>query len=360
MRVLVLTTDAYGGHGGIAQYNRDLLSALCAMPEVTEVVAVPRNIHYAPGNLPHKLRYYPEAAGSKLRFIHVALRASRGHYDLVICGHINLLPVASLVNLKVRAPLVLLVYGIDVWQPPQSGLTRRLANKLSAVWSISEITRDRMVAWSGLSADYFQILPNAIDLSRYGPGPRNPALVSRYGLENRKVIMMLGRLSASERYKGVDEVLEAMPQLIKNEPMLTFLVAGDGDDRARLEDKARNLGLSGHVVFAGFVPESEKIDHFRLADAYVMPGRGEGFGFVFLEAMACGIPVVASRLDGSREAVRGGKLGRIVDPDDQGDIASAIKESLSKKSEVPEGLDYFAFPGFQSRLHAALLAVKRD
>ena len=80
-------------------------------------------------------------------------------------------------------------------------------------------------------------------------------------------------------------------------------------------------GLSDRVVFAGFIPEAEKADHYRLADAYVMPGRGEGFGFVFLEAMACGIPVVGSRLDGSREALRQGDLGILVDPDRPDDIA---------------------------------------
>jgi glycosyltransferase involved in cell wall biosynthesis len=85
-------------------------------------------------------------------------------------------------------------------------------------------------------------------------------------------------------------------------------------DRRCLQEKARSLGVHGRVVFAGYVPESEKADHYRLADAYVMPGRGEGFGIVYLEALACGVPVVASEVDGSREAVREGALGILVDP----------------------------------------------
>lgn len=360
MRILVITTDAFGGHGGIAQYNRDLLTALAAMPEVEEVVAIPRNLHFSPGVLPDKLRYYPKAAGSKLRFLCEVITASLGRFDLIICGHVNLLPVAAFLNIKIRAPLVLVVYGIDAWERHSSVLVRYVINKVSAVWSISEITRDRMVSWSGMTPSKFAILPNAIDLDRYEPAPKNTILAERYGLAGRKVIMMLGRLSASERYKGVDEVLNVMPRLMQREPALTFLVAGDGDDRRRLETKAAVLGVANQTVFAGFVSEAEKKDLFCSADAFVMPGRGEGFGFVFLEALACGIPVVASKLDGSREAVRNGQLGRLVNPEDAAELEAAILAVLKDPHVVPDGLAYFAFPQFQKRvMEATRRAVTR-
>lgn len=349
MRVLALLTDAYGAHGGIAQYNRDLMRALVAMPEVEEVVALPRNVSYALEDLPGNLRYHPEAAAGRLRYVLTAIGLVRERFDLVVCGHINLLPIAALVNLKFRAPMALLVYGIDVWKPHSSRLVRRLLGKVSAFWSISEFTRDRMIAWSGLPKEKFTILPNAIHLERYGPGPKNPALEARYGLSGCKVIMMLGRLSASERYKGVDEVLEAMPRLLEREPTLKFLVAGDGDDRPRLEDKARKLGLADRVVFAGFVAEGEKADVFRLADAFVMPGRGEGFGFVFLEALACGVPVVGSAIDGSREALRQGLLGRLANPDDPDDIIDSVLSLLGARQPPAKGLEYFSFSAFAAR-----------
>ena len=74
------------------------------------------------------------------------------------------------------------------------------------------------------------------------------------------------------------------------------------------------MGLSDRVIFTGYIPESEKIAHYNLADVYVMPSTGEGFGIVLLEAVACGVPVVGSRVDGSREALLDGQLGRLVDP----------------------------------------------
>jgi len=179
-------------------------------------------------------------------------------------------------------------------------------------------------------------------------------LLDHYKLENSILIMTLARLSGAEQYKGVDEVLEAMPALLEKEPRLKYLVAGDGDDRPRLERKAQSLGLSEKVIFAGMIKEADKADHFRLADAFVMPGRGEGFGFVFLEALACGVPAVGSQVDGSREALRDGMLGELVDPTNPESIKQGILKALAKPKAIPEGLGYFAWPAFAERVAAAM------
>jgi glycosyltransferase involved in cell wall biosynthesis len=172
--------------------------------------------------------------------------------------------------------------------------------------------------------------------------------------------MTMGRLAPEEQYKGFDEIIELLPALALDVPNLSYLIVGSGLDRARLEGKASSLGVGDRVVFAGFVPEEEKADHFRLADAFVMPGRGEGFGIVCLEAMACGVPVVASKADGSREAVLNGRLGIVVDPEDPGEIRSGIHAALSRPAGVvPDGLDYFSFENFTVRLHGVLETVLR-
>ena len=153
-----------------------------------------------------------------------------------------------------------------------------------------------------------------------GSGSKNPDLLQRYGLTGKTVLLTLSRSWTTDNYKGIDEVLELLPALAERIPEIAYLVVGEGDDRPRLEAKARALGIGDRVVFAGFIPESEKTEHYRLADAYVMPGWGEGFGFVYLEAMACGIPALGSKLDGSREALRDGDLGILVDPHDRDDL----------------------------------------
>jgi phosphatidylinositol alpha-1,6-mannosyltransferase len=349
VRVLLLTTDAFGGHGGIALYNRDLAHALALMPEVEEVVVIPRNMPLPPEPIPGKVKFLQTAVGGKWRYVLASVRACRGYFDLVICGHINLLPLAAMLNAYIRAPLVLMAYGIDVWKAP-STLARQWLRRVDAVWSISAITRDRMQTWSKLPDEIFSLLPNAIHLDRYGVGEKRRDLMERYGLTDAgQVIMTLARLPGAERYKGVDEVLEVMPALLQTAPGLKYLVAGDGDDRTRLVLKAQSLGIADHVVFTGMVDETDKADVFRLADAFVMPGRGEGFGFVFLEALACGIPVVGSRLDGSREALRGGLLGELVDPADAESIRQGILRALAKPKGVPQDLDYFAWPAFTAR-----------
>jgi glycosyltransferase involved in cell wall biosynthesis len=181
--------------------------------------------------------------------------------------------------------------------------------------------------------------------------PRNRELAARYHLENKRVLMTLGRVEAAERYKGFDEVLEIMPEL---EDDIAYVIAGGGNDVPRLQRKAAALGVAERVVFTGLLPEHEKADLYNLADVYVMPSRGEGFGFVLLEAMACGVPVIASRLDGGREAVRGGALGQLVDPTNPAEIRIAIEDALRTEKRIPDGLDYFSFANFEQRTHAII------
>ena len=259
--------------------------------------------------------------------------------------------------LQLRAPLALLVYGIDVWDAP-SAWVRHCMEAVDAVWSISAITRDRMSVWAGLADSKFALLPNAIHLDRYGVAEKRHDLVVRHGLEGRKVILTLARLPSFERYKGIDEVLDVLPSLLEIEPTLVYLIAGRGDDQTRLEAKSQALGLQANVVFAGFVEEADKADYFRLADAFVMPGRGEGFGFVFLEALACGVPAVGSRLDGSREALLEGELGELVDPADPVSVREGILRALAKPKNIPAGLAYFAWPRFRERIAAAVHSLR--
>lgn len=355
MRVLLLTTDSYGGHGGIAYYNRCLAEALAEMPEVEEVVVLARVMRFAPAEIPAKVRFMKESAGSKISYLRAMLPLAKEHFDLVVCGHINLLPIAAPFSMLKRAALVLQVHGIDVWQPIAGA--KFWLDRVDAVWSVSQISRDRMNTWAKLPESKYTVIPNTIHLDHYGLATRRMDIVERYGLDGRKVIMTLARLSSGERYKGIDEILEVMPALLEQEHDLVYMVLGDGDDQARLKAKAQSLGIADNVIFAGFVAESEKADYLRQADVFVLPGRGEGFGIVYLEAMACGIPVVGSKLDGSREALRDGMLGVLVDPADQASITQGILNALSKPKGIPDGLSYFAWPAFATRVAAGVRSL---
>ncbi len=355
MRSLMLTSDAFGGHGGVAKYNRDFITAVCLHRATREVVAIPRVGESELEPLPAKLTFVRDGLGGKGRFLTTVVRRAvrRQPFDLVLCGHVNLLPVALLAALRYQAPLILCVYGYEVWKPPPSRAAARACAYIDGFVSISRLTAERFRAWAPLAGKGEWVVPNAIELDRFSPGPKDPGLVARYGLQGKTIILTLARLDALERVKGVDEVLDVFACLLPRHPQLVYVVVGDGSDRSRLEQKARSLGIADKVVFTGRVEEREKVAHYRLADAFAMPSRWEGFGFVFLEALACGVPVVASQIDGGREAVRDGALGSLVDPRNPDDIIRGIEEALSKpKGIVPEGLAYFAFENFTSRVHA--------
>jgi len=360
MRVLFLSMEAFGGMGGIAQYNRDFLRALSSAPEVSEVVALPRRMPLPPETLPPKFTYITAALPNRITYIKAVIKLLRDNsrFEVIGCGHIKLLPMAFLAKLITRAPLFLIIYGIDAWKPTKNPITKYLLSKIDVIISISEITKQRFMEWSHLNQKKYFILPNAIAQRNYGVGVKSKDLVERYGLSGKTVLMTLGRLAPEEQYKGFDEIMELLPVLSRQIPQIAYLIVGDGEDRPRLEAKAQALGVGDRVVFAGFIPEAEKADHYRLADAFVMPGRGEGFGFVFLEALACGIPVVGSKLDGSREALRGGALGVLVDPRRPDEIQAGVLKALHQPSGViPPGLDYFSFENFARRCHEILRQV---
>jgi phosphatidyl-myo-inositol dimannoside synthase len=352
MKLLVFVTDAFGGRGGIAKFNRDLLTALCLHPRVEEVRALPRVIPEDPGALPNALRYETAAARGKTEYLYHTARLLKGPSDFsgVICGHLRLLLPAVVAARRYGVPLILIVHGIEAWRPPRIPGIRRCLDAVAAFVSVSRLTKQRFLEWAPLREEQGYIIPNCIDSAKFAPGPKPDYLLRRYGLSGR-VIMTLARLNSSERYKGIDEIVQLMPSLVQEIPDLVYLIAGDGDDRPRLQTKVNKLRMGQHVVFAGYIQEEEKADHFRVADAFVMPGRGEGFGIVYLEAMACGIPVVASTADASREAVLDGQLGLLANPDSPEEILSAIKEALNRIPCLQQQLEYFSFERFAERWH---------
>lgn len=350
----MLLHEAFGGRGGIAKFNRDLITALCAHPGVSSVTAIPRLAIEPPGALPPKLTYPTVGLlGKASWFLRVGVATlERRSYDLILCGHINLLPAAFAVRRLNAAPVALIIHGIEAWHRTGRRVTDALAGRIDFLISVSQVTRSRFFAWSGTETPS-AILPNTVDTGYFTPGPPDAALVRRWGVDGRRVVLTLARLEARERYKGIDEIVDVLPSVAAEFPDIVYVIAGDGSDRPRLEAKVRDRGLTNHVIFTGYVPESEKRDLYRAADVFAMPGHGEGFGIVYLEAMACGVPVIASTMDGSREAVREGALGLTVNPGDPAALREALRAALQRpKGVVPPGLDYFDLRHFQERAHS--------
>lgn len=359
MRILALYTDAFGGYGGIATANRHFLRGLCAYPPVQEVVAFPM-LQPEPisTSLPDALTHHTEGLGGKPAYLIALPRllARDRTFDAIWCGHIHLVPLALAARAATGAPVVLHIHGVDAWTPSHRKIVNWSVPYVDHVISVANVTKQRFTTWSGVAPERCHVLPNTIDFSGLAPGPERPDLVARYKLSDGPVLMTMGRLVGRTRKKGFDRVLEILPRLLATHPATRYLIAGKGPDRDRLAAKAEQLGVRDHVVFVGYVPESEKADHFRLADAYVMPSRGEGFGLVVLEALACGVPVVGSTADGTAEALQHGRFGAVVNPDDDNALLAAVRSTLRSETPVDTAAirTYYGCSAYRQRLHTLL------
>jgi phosphatidyl-myo-inositol dimannoside synthase len=329
LRILALVTDAFGGHGGIAQYNRDFLSALARCNGVGDVIVLPRRCAELMGTLPAGVRQL-RAIENRIAYAVAAPWTAMTHHpiDFVFCGHLFMAPLSAGICRVLNVPLWLQVHGLEVFWREHSALERRSVESATIVTTVSRYTRRRLLHWVGMDPARVKVLPNTVG-PQYQPGPKPPYLLERHGAGGKKVLVTVSRLGSSEQYKGHDRVIRALPRLLKQHPDTIYLIVGDGDGRPRLESLAVECGVAKNVQFTGSVPAEKLPDYFRLADVFVMPSTGEGFGIVFLEAMATGVHVVGGNRDGSVDPLADGELGWAVDPDNGQELISAICAALS-------------------------------
>ena len=351
LRVLALVTDAFGGHGGIAQYNRDLLSSLVRCERIGEVLVLPRGAVTSPGMLPSGIRQFSPVAGRRAYSLTAMGAIPRcWPIDIVFCGHIFMAPLAAIVARLSGARLWIQVHGIDAWQE-LPWFYRRAIEGADLITSVSRHTRRRLLAWVGIDPAHVKVLPNTVD-PRFQPGPKPDYLLDRHALYEKKILLTVSRLASSERYKGHDRVIRVLPRILLDHPDTIYLVVGDGDDRPRLEALTLECGVQDKVIFTGPVVAEELPDYYRLADLMVMPSTGEGFGIVFLEAMASGVPVIGGTQDGSLDPLSDGALGTAVDPDDDQALASAISAALRRPVRNANVATRFTKQSFGDHLQA--------
>jgi phosphatidylinositol alpha-1,6-mannosyltransferase len=253
----------------------------------------------------------------------LAALAVGGPVDVVFCGHLYMAPLARLVARLKRARLVIQAHGIEAWPQP-SAAQRAAVEAADMVLAVSRHTRAAIQSWAAISPERLIVLPNTV-AEAFTPGD-GAALRKALGLEGRKLLLTVGRMSAAERYKGHDRVIRALPSL---DARVAYVVIGEGDDRPRLEALARETGVADRVAFMGAQPHETALAAYRAADLFIMPSTGEGFGIAFLEAMACGTPAIGLGLAGARDALADGELGIGTDEDD---LAPAVARALKTPS----------------------------
>jgi glycosyltransferase involved in cell wall biosynthesis len=243
---------------------------------------------------------------------------------------------------KVRhRPYWVLVYGIEAWV--ELPYTKRLALRRAArVIGISEFTCQQVTRRQRVNAEGMALLPCAVDEALTTVEPAGAGPHQLVGKECR-MVLTVGRMASSEQYKGHDVILRALPSVLSRVPNLAYVVVGDGDDRPRLEAMADGLGVRHHVIFTGLVTDAELAALYRRSDIFALPARtqlgdreakGEGFGIVFLEAMAFGKPVIGPNYGAPAELIRHGENGLLVDPEDPAAIAGALLRLLEAPGDA--------------------------
>lgn len=339
-RVMVLGPHP-AGVGGIERVTRTLLGACSELygPDRVALCAVWRREGSA--SLPCRLLVAAAPAppgaparvsiATRVRFAAAAVRAARRWRRrlVVVAAHPHLSPVAWACRLVSGAPYAVWCHGYETWGRlrPSVRMALRRADLVFAPSAFSAGATERA---AGLAAGSVRVLP-------HGLSPEVAADASRVAADAGKVVLAVARLDPTNAYKGVDTLLRALPLLRARVADARLVVVGDGADRPRLKAIARTLGVDGAVRFAGRVSDEELRRLYASAAVFALPAatdlgpppRGEGFGLVFVEAGAAGLPVVAGAAGPVPEVVRDGEAGLLVDPADEQAVAEALCRLLT-------------------------------
>lgn len=267
---------------------------------------------------------------SKLKFATAAARAAARGARVVLAAHPNLAPVAQTMKLlRPRLRSIICMHGVEVWKP--LGAVRRWSlRRANVLLAPSLDTAERAARAQKLSSGKIRRLPWALDpqfAARVATSRSQAPLPAAY--PGGRVILTVGRWNSNERYKGMDHLIAALPRLLTDLPEVHLVAVGDGDDLEWLENLAEGSGVARHVHFVRGISQGELGAWYSACEVFALPSKGEGFGLVYLEAMAYGKPVIAGAHGGAPEIVEDGVTGYVVPHGDLPQLATALAALLS-------------------------------
>lgn len=267
---------------------------------------------------------------AKARFVSAALHVRLARPRLVVAAHPNLAPVGWMMKRTARdLRMVVVAYGIDVWS--RLPAHRRWAVLgADVVLAPSSDTAHRLVTVQRLPERRVGRLPLGLDPEFIGPAaPGHCSMDDHREFPDGRVVLTVGRQAAADRLKGIDVLIEALSRLLPGVPQASLVVIGEGADRPRLERLARELGVAHRVWFLGSVPTDTLAAAYRHCDVFALPSKKEGFGLVFLEAMAFGKPVVAGAHGGAPDIIQDGVTGYLVPYGEVEQLARVLERLLT-------------------------------
>lgn len=357
MKTILICPDLFNAEGGIARIMRLYLRALCERAAPGDKVGcvalmdsgdTSARVKMLLGDLPVHIE---NCERSRIGFLFVVLMRSSGSRSIV-CGHLHQLIIARLAQVfNSRLDYYLVAHGIEVWRP-YTLLERAALRGARRIFCVSEYTRRQMLRFdTSLAPERLVVLPNTFD-----PGFRPALGTAPQSATRRPRILVVSRLVKSDPYKGVDLMIEAMPEILRQFPNAQLRIVGGGDARPDLETLTRQRSLGDAVNFLGPIDDSALRDEYQSCDLFALPSRKEGFGLVYLEAMSYGKPCLAARAGGAPEVVDD-QVGALVEYGNVEEIAVAVA-SLLRHPRNPEliaaRVAQFSYANFSAKLAALL------
>ncbi|MFC1796290.1 glycosyltransferase family 4 protein [Pseudomonadota bacterium] len=372
-RMLFAAVGLQKGSGGIAELSRQVLKTLFEMQRNNDIRL---EVHILEGDGPEdgddlfnetdnqNICWF---AGSRWKF---ALSLIMTRSDIQLLDHVGLGRLPGLIPAPMRNPYILLIHSIEIWNSNRADY-HRTARKAALLIANSNYTAQKarshypdlpeiQVCHPGkdVGAGHARDseAPVGAGHARETESPVRASLAREKdrphgGLQQNKpvgaghardsgrphggllligphAILIVGRLSAEQKHKGHDHLLEAMPEIFQSVPDAQLIIAGEGTDQKRLEAKAQDLGISNQVIFTGWVNEAQLSTLYKQCALFAMPSEGDGFGIVFLEAMANALPCVGLKNTAAAEIFENEKSGIMVDREDNRDMANRLSTLL--------------------------------
>jgi phosphatidylinositol alpha-1,6-mannosyltransferase len=371
--ILIIQTT-YSAHGGIPTYNRTACHALAQWNKTIDAIEKrvllvmdrPADVSEAAASLPGLT--IEAFSGNRLAFVRRAFAIALTHQiDLLLVGHVNYAPLGAILKrLQPKLRYGVFAYGVDVWDK----LTKVRAYSLRQadfVVSISEYTKQILIGTNGVSADNIRLAPPSLEEDLEIESEPNSPIEQVANADNASpqiTLLSVCRLELSERYKGVDKVIEALPTVLAQYPQVQYFVIGSGSDLDRHKKLAQEKGVAKAVHFLGPVDDATLQNYYQKCDVFVMCSAREGFGIVYLEAMRYAKPVIAANSGGAPEVVKDRETGLLVEYGDVNQTAAAIaalcSDAALRKKLGDAGRkrleNNYTFAHFKQRLHEIILA----
>lgn len=268
---------------------------------------------------------------SKTEFTWAALQLGRNRTEIVVAAHPHLaVPGAQMKVLNPRLKMITVAHGIEVWRPLR--WARRIAFRQSdLLLSPSRYTAEKVAQEQGIPESRIRRVPWPLnpEILRMAEHPGSIPLPP--GFPSGLVVLTVARLAASEQYKGVDKLIKAVARTRTEISNVHLVVVGGGDDLARHISLAASLQVTEAVHFFDKLSRDQIFGCYLYSDIFAMPSTGEGFGLVFLEAMAFGKPLIGALAGGIPDVIEDGVNGFVVRPGDLEQLCQALTVLLKNE-----------------------------